>query len=293
MDADRLLADEQALADLAVRPALRDQGEDLVLAARQPERVRPGRLRLADDARGRAPTAPSARSPLPLRSSCAWPGPDRRRAHGLVAGRCRRRSARRRRRGAGSAPGRRAPAARAASAAPRGGSRSRRPPPGAARARPGPTRPSPLPRSASASRQRARATAYGLPSAAHASASCRPRRRIVAALEPGPVAGGRRAGWRRPRGATRSHRTRPTAARPPPPRRRPRAVRVRALASTARSRPVRASAPAVASTSATVAAIFAIRLQSSESWTSSQPRSAARRASTWSLRHSANEAAAR
>ena len=43
----------------------------------------------------------------------------------------------------------------------------------------------------------------------------------------------------------------------------------------------------------TVAAIFAIRLQSSESWTSAQPRSAARRASTWSFRHSANEAAAR
>jgi len=35
VDAHRLLADEQSLADLAVRAALRDQGEDLSLAPGQ------------------------------------------------------------------------------------------------------------------------------------------------------------------------------------------------------------------------------------------------------------------
>src|SRR5204862_3214853 len=39
VDTDRLLADEQSLADLAIRAALRDQGEDLALPWRQAERV--------------------------------------------------------------------------------------------------------------------------------------------------------------------------------------------------------------------------------------------------------------
>src|SRR4051812_41229869 len=39
VDADGLLADEQPLTDFAVRPALRDQSQDLAFATRQPERV--------------------------------------------------------------------------------------------------------------------------------------------------------------------------------------------------------------------------------------------------------------
>src|SRR5512143_3405963 len=50
VDADGLLADEEALPDLAVRPTLGDQDEDLALPPRQPERVTPGRRRLPDDA---------------------------------------------------------------------------------------------------------------------------------------------------------------------------------------------------------------------------------------------------
>src|SRR6476659_7381843 len=50
VDADGLLADEQPLADLPVRPALGDQREPLVLPPGQAERVRAGRLALDDDA---------------------------------------------------------------------------------------------------------------------------------------------------------------------------------------------------------------------------------------------------
>src|SRR5438876_2750713 len=40
MDARRLRADEQGFPDLAVRPAARDESQDLGLAIREPERLR-------------------------------------------------------------------------------------------------------------------------------------------------------------------------------------------------------------------------------------------------------------
>ena len=99
VDADGLLADEQALADLAVRPALGDQGEHLALAVGQAEGVAPGDRRLPDDAaddgglggrpeRAGADPAPAGagrrswRAPLPPARAVpgrdgrpSWPGP--------------------------------------------------------------------------------------------------------------------------------------------------------------------------------------------------------------------------
>ena len=49
MDPDGLLADEQPLADLPVRPPFGDERQDLALAARQPEGVLGGGRSLPDD----------------------------------------------------------------------------------------------------------------------------------------------------------------------------------------------------------------------------------------------------
>ena len=53
MDTGRVLADEQVVGDLTVRPALRDEREDLPLAASEAELVgRPGRRCGVDRDRG-------------------------------------------------------------------------------------------------------------------------------------------------------------------------------------------------------------------------------------------------
>ena len=158
-----------------------------------------------------------------------------------------------------------APSSRAIRAASSSGAR--------ARARAG--RPSPEPRIASAWCQRAFASSYGLASAAHAPAS---RFQVAGSSRPS-----RRSRWAPAWASHASASRREPIVAPTPDRstafravRQTSRERDRIAASAARSRRVPASAAAAESTSATVEAIFAIRLQSPVPLTSSQPRAAAR-----------------
>ena len=77
MNADGLLADEEALPDLAVRPTLGDKGEDLVLAPRQAKRVAAWRRRRPHDAAEQIRRAGAVRRPCHGRSRgwlCMRPG---------------------------------------------------------------------------------------------------------------------------------------------------------------------------------------------------------------------------
>src|SRR6185312_15053213 len=90
-DADGLLADEEPLADLAVRPAFRDQRQHLAFPAGEPERVLAGGRRVADHAADdrrpwivRRGESVASRGPIPGvagsiggRPLTVRPGPDR------------------------------------------------------------------------------------------------------------------------------------------------------------------------------------------------------------------------